>query len=85
MPSTSTQGTTAAPAPDNVAREALKFVLSPSGTFFRDFLMTELVQSFDALSRKQVSLCETVFDSDRSTIIYSWKSQAWLEQSPVWN
>lgn len=49
------QGPDAPPPSDAVAREALKFVLSPSGTFFRDFLMTELVQSFDALSRQQAS------------------------------
>lgn len=41
---------------DSVAREALKFVLSPEGSFFREFLMNEMVQSIDALSRKQVGL-----------------------------
>ena len=37
------------------AREALKFVLSPEGSFFRDFLMTELVVSIDGLSRLQLA------------------------------
>jgi aarF domain-containing kinase len=44
------------PASGSVAREALKFLISPEGSFFRDFLMTEIVQSIDALSRKQVHL-----------------------------
>ena len=52
MPSSPEHG--AKPDAENVAREALKFVLSPQGSFFRDFLMTEIVQSIDALSRKQV-------------------------------
>jgi len=42
------------PSSGSVAREALKFLISPEGSFFRDFLMTEIVQSIDALSRKQV-------------------------------
>jgi len=42
------------PAANSVAREAFKFLVSPEGSFFRDFLMTEIVQSIDALSRKQV-------------------------------
>ena len=45
------------PGAENVAREALKFVLSPEGGFFRDFLMTEIVQSVDAMTRKQASSC----------------------------
>ncbi len=44
------------PATSSVAREALKFLVSPEGGFFRDFLMTEIVQSIDALSRKQVNI-----------------------------
>ncbi|KAL4452695.1 hypothetical protein ABPG75_008357 [Micractinium tetrahymenae] len=39
---------------DNRTREALRFVLSPEGAFFRDFLMEELVKSIDALSRDQL-------------------------------
>jgi aarF domain-containing kinase len=35
-------------------REALKFILAPEGSFFRDFLMEEAVKSVDALSRNQV-------------------------------
>lgn len=38
---------------DSRSREALKFVFSPEGAFFRDFLMEELVKSIDALSRDQ--------------------------------
>ena len=38
---------------DNRMSEALKFLLSPEGAFFRDFLMEEAVKSIDALSRKQ--------------------------------
>jgi aarF domain-containing kinase len=34
-------------------REALKFILAPEGSFFRDFLMEEAVKSVDALSRNQ--------------------------------
>ena len=34
-------------------REALKFVLSPEGAFFREFLLDEAVKSVDALSRDQ--------------------------------
>ena len=33
------------------AREALKFVFSAEGAFFRDFIMDELVRSIDAMSR----------------------------------
>ncbi|KAK9866370.1 hypothetical protein WJX84_006967 [Apatococcus fuscideae] len=36
------------------AREALKFMFSPKGVFFREFLMDELVKSIDALSREQL-------------------------------
>ena len=38
---------------DIKSREALKFILAPEGTFFRDFLMEEAVKSVDALSRNQ--------------------------------
>lgn len=38
------------------AREALKFVFSAEGAFFRDFIMDELVRSIDAMSRS-VSMC----------------------------
>ena len=38
---------------DQKSREALKFILAPEGTFFRDFLMEEAVKSVDALSRNQ--------------------------------
>ena len=36
------------------AREALKFVFSAEGAFFRDFIMDELVRSIDAMSRSQL-------------------------------
>lgn len=38
------------------AREALKFVLSEEGAFFREFLMNELVVSIDGLTRQQLAL-----------------------------
>ncbi|KAG2482850.1 hypothetical protein HYH03_018241 [Edaphochlamys debaryana] len=34
-------------------RAALRFIFSPEGAFFRDFMMDELVKSIDALSREQ--------------------------------
>lgn len=37
------------------AREALKFLFSPDGQFFREFLMDEVVKSIDALSREQLA------------------------------
>ena len=37
------------------AREALKFMLSAEGAFFREFLMNELVVSIDGLSRMQLA------------------------------
>lgn len=39
---------------DGRTREALRFVFSPEGAFFRDFLTDELVKSIDALSREQL-------------------------------
>ena len=69
MPSSPEQGPK--PEAENVAREALKFVLSPQGSFFRDFLMTEIVQSIDALSRKQVkdrAASRTRFDTKTASI-----------------
>jgi aarF domain-containing kinase len=36
------------------AREALKFVFSAEGAFFRDFIMDEVVRSIDAMSRAQL-------------------------------
>ncbi|KAG1670981.1 hypothetical protein FOA52_014370 [Chlamydomonas sp. UWO 241] len=40
-------------------REALRFILSPQGTWFREFVMDELVKSVDALSRDQLFLLVT--------------------------
>lgn len=40
---------------DGQAREALKFLFSPDGQFFREFLMDEIVKSIDALSREQLA------------------------------
>jgi hypothetical protein len=39
---------------DETARDALTFVLSPEGSFFRDFLLDEIVKGLDAISRDQV-------------------------------
>jgi aarF domain-containing kinase len=38
---------------DARTREALKFIFSPEGAFFREFLLDEAVKSIDALSRDQ--------------------------------
>lgn len=38
-------------ASENATREALQFVLSPDGAFFREFLLDEVVKGIDALSR----------------------------------
>lgn len=46
-------GTSKAQTPES-AREALKFVFSAEGAFFRDFIMDELVRSIDAMSRSQL-------------------------------
>lgn len=40
---------------DGRLREALRFVFSPEGAFFREFIMDELVKSIDALSREQLA------------------------------
>lgn len=37
-------------------REALRFIFSPKGVWFREFVMDELVKSIDAMSRGQVLL-----------------------------
>lgn len=39
------------PVSENATREALQFVLSPDGVFFREFLLDEVVKGIDALSR----------------------------------
>lgn len=65
MPALAGSGFPAAPAAafgsdglpqDGRAREALKFMFSEEGRFFREFLMDELVRSIDALSRDQARL-----------------------------
>ena len=45
------------PVDDERARDALTFVLSPEGSFFRDFLLDEIVKGLDAISREQVRAC----------------------------
>jgi aarF domain-containing kinase len=35
---------------------SLRFIFSPEGTFFRSFLLDEVVKSIDALSREQLVL-----------------------------
>ncbi|KAF6256357.1 ABC1 family-domain-containing protein [Scenedesmus sp. NREL 46B-D3] len=37
-------------------REAMRFIFSPEGSFFRTFLLDEVVKSIDALSREQLVL-----------------------------
>ena len=44
-----------APASGGAAREALTFLFSPSGLFFRDFILDELVKGVDASARVQAS------------------------------
>ena len=46
-------GTDKSQTPES-AREALKFVFSAEGAFFRDFIMDEVVRSIDAMSRAQL-------------------------------
>lgn len=41
------------------ARDALKFLLSPEGEFFRSFLMDEVTKSIDGLSRRQLAALVT--------------------------
>lgn len=41
---------------DTSTREALRFILSPQGVWFREFVLDEVVKSVDALSREQVVL-----------------------------
>ena len=41
---------------DGRLREALRFAFAPEGTFFRQFIMDEVVKSIDALSREQLAL-----------------------------
>ncbi|KAF5829955.1 ABC1 family-domain-containing protein [Dunaliella salina] len=43
-------------ANSSTQREAVRFMLSPEGTWFRQFVMDELVKSIDALSRDQAHL-----------------------------
>ena len=47
----SSQQKSAAPNEEKATREALQFVLSPDGSFFREFLLDEVVKGIDALSR----------------------------------
>ena len=39
---------------DGSTREALKFIVSPQGVWFREFVLDEVVKSVDALSREQL-------------------------------
>ena len=39
---------------DSQTREALKFIVSPQGVWFREFVLDEVVKSVDALSREQL-------------------------------
>lgn len=55
-PFLSREGGMAASQEDGSTREALKFILSPQGIFFREFVLDEVVKSIDALSREQFLL-----------------------------
>ncbi|KAL6749542.1 ABC1 family-domain-containing protein [Haematococcus lacustris] len=47
---------TGTPPDSQQSREALRFMLSPQGAWFRSFVLDELVKSVDALSREQACL-----------------------------
>ena len=56
------------------AREALRFILSPDGAFFREFLTNEIVVSMDALSRAGAQLSgrlSYVMDATRALALYA--------------
>jgi len=57
-------GTDKSQTPES-AREALKFLFSAEGAFFRDFIMDEVVRSIDAMSRAQVKTLVEVPASER--------------------
>jgi hypothetical protein len=44
-------------------RAALRFIFSPEGATFRDFMLDELVKSIDALSREQAIALVAVSES----------------------
>lgn len=44
-------------------------MLSPEGSFFRDFLMNETVQSIDALSRKQVLVAPCMYSAGAASLL----------------
>jgi len=52
MSTTSSTSGDSAAADKKTSREALQFVLSPQGSFFREFLLDEVVKGVDALSRE---------------------------------
>ena len=52
----SSMGTSMMPEDDASTREALRFILSPQGAWFREFVLDEVVKSVDALSREQLLL-----------------------------
>jgi aarF domain-containing kinase len=49
-------------------REALKFVFSPEGSYFREFLLDEVVKSIDALSRDQMRQLLSVLGLQNMTV-----------------
>lgn len=53
---------------EKLTREALQFVLSPEGSFFREFLLDEAVKGIDALSRDNAIRLLTAFGLQNTNI-----------------
>lgn len=66
-------------------REALRFVLSPEGAFFRDFLTNEIVVSVDALSRAGAATLATSLGLGRAAVPVPLLGAArwWLPLAPA--
>ena len=66
-------------------REALRFVLSPEGAFFRDFLTNEIVVSVDALSRAGAASLATSLGLGRAAVPVPLLGAArwWLPLAPA--
>ncbi|KAG2432690.1 hypothetical protein HYH02_006675 [Chlamydomonas schloesseri] len=65
-------------------RAALRFIFSPEGSFFRDFMMDELVKSIDALSREQAIAVITTLGLQNAMVpvLLPGASRAFLPLTP---
>eukprot|EP00878_Enallax_costatus_P030877 GHUV01033684.1.p1 GENE.GHUV01033684.1~~GHUV01033684.1.p1 ORF type:complete len:571 (+),score=153.33 GHUV01033684.1:111-1715(+) len=65
-------------------REALRFIFSPEGSFFRSFIMDEVVKSIDALSREQlvVVVQRLGLERVRLPVLLPGAKQAFVPLSP---